>query len=86
MKTSSLFGTGLLLSTLVAGCVAADRGDTGDLEDPAGEAALAVICPDVSGRVPQIMFRSVLFPAPFGPMMQVISPGAKVNDTSWTAR
>ncbi len=49
MKTSSLLGTGLLLSTLVAGCVAADQGDTGDLEDPTGEAAEAVICPDVSG-------------------------------------
>jgi hypothetical protein len=29
---------------------------------------------------------TVLFPAPFGPMMPSASPGSTVNDTSWSAQ
>ena len=41
--------------------------------------------PDVAGRKPVMMRSVVVLPAPFGPRKPRISPGAAVNETSWTA-
>jgi len=38
--------------------------------------------PDFSGNCPTHVSSSVVFPAPFGPSMQQISPGSTVNSTS----
>ena len=41
--------------------------------------------PDVGGRSPARMDRSVVLPAPLGPMIAITSPGAVANDTARTA-
>src|SRR5262249_2131858 len=41
--------------------------------------------PEVGGRSPAIMLRSVVLPEPFGPMMPTISPGSTAKEISATA-
>jgi len=46
-----------------------------------GESPSIVIVPDVGRRWPSRQPKSVVLPAPFGPMMPIASPGAIVRLT-----